>query len=75
MSIILFAKRENEFTKINLQWTLDNSNYYGTEEIVRVEGRVWDTESCFSKTSEQETGEFVWTIRKFGLRSIRLAGS
>ena len=66
MSIILpVQKRENVET--TLQWTLNNSNDHGTEEIVWVEGTVWDTASYFPETSDQETKEFVWAIRKFFL--------
>ena len=40
---------------MNLQWTLDNSNYHGTERTVRIEEGVRDTESFFHETSDQET--------------------
>ena len=59
---------------MSLQLTLDKTNCLGTEEIVRVEMRVRDIESLFHETSNLGTGEFVWAIGKFGLRSIRLAG-
>ena len=49
---------EKENAETNLQWTLSNSNDHRTEEIVRVEGRVLDTESYFPETSDQETEEF-----------------
>ena len=59
---------------MSLQLTLDKTNCLGTEEIVRVEMRVRDIEILFHETSNLGTGEFVWAIGKFGLRSIRLAG-
>ena len=59
MSIILPVKERKKTTinksKINIQWTLDNSNNHGTEKIVQVEGRVGDTDTFFPETSDQET--------------------
>ena len=71
MSIIL-PVRENYYAEINLQWTLYNSNCHGTQEKSRLELRVQDIESFFSKTNIQGTGKF-FAIEKFGLRTIRLA--
>ena len=58
MSIVL-AVQESEYAEINPKWTLDNWNYHGTERIVQIEEGVWDTESFFHETSNQETREFV----------------
>ena len=64
--------QEKENAETKLQWNFNNSNYHRTEEIIRVEGRVRNTESHFPETNDQETSERA--IEKFGLGSIRLAG-
>ena len=53
------CSRENKYAEINLQGTLDNSKYHGTERIVEIEEGVRDTESFFHETSNQEIREFV----------------
>ena len=48
------CSRENEYAEINLQWTLDNSNYHGTEKMVQIDWGVRDTESFFMKQATKK---------------------